>query len=44
VLKEVDFERYLAIIPKVEGAAYLTGMHTFVLHPNQPLKNGFILK
>lgn len=44
VIKEVDFGPYKAVIPQVEGTAYITGMHTFVLDPNDPLKNGFILK
>lgn len=32
-----------AIIPEVEGHAWLTGRHEFVIDPDDPLKDGFLL-
>jgi len=40
----VDFGSYKAVIPEVEGTAFITGMHTFLVDQNDPLKNGFILR
>jgi proline racemase len=33
-----------AVITEVEGAAYLTGRHEFVLDPDDPLGEGFLLR
>ncbi|MGA9271462.1 MAG: proline racemase family protein [Lutimonas sp.] len=44
VLKDVDYGPYQAVIPEVKGSAYITGFHTFVLDPNDPLSTGFILR
>ena len=33
-----------AVIPEITGTAYTTGVTTFVLSPNDPLKNGFLIK
>lgn len=33
-----------AVIPEVGGSAYITGHHEFLLDPNDPLKDGFILR
>lgn len=44
VVEEVDFGPFKAVIPEVEGTAFITGMHTFVLDPKDPVKNGFILR
>jgi len=44
VIKEVDYGPFQAIIPQVEGTAYITGMNTFVFDPKDPMKNGFILR
>ena len=38
------FGKYEAIIPEVRGTAFLTGKNTFWINPNDPLKNGFILR
>lgn len=43
-VEEVDFGPFKAVIPEVEGTAYITGMHTFVIDPKDPMKNGFILR
>ena len=32
---------YPAIVPEIEGAAWITGEHTFVIDPDDPLKEGF---
>ena len=44
VVKDVDYGPYKAVIPEVKGSAYITGFHTFVLDPNDPLSTGFILR
>ena len=41
---EVDYGPYKAVIPVVEGNAFITGMHTFVLDANDPLQEGFVLR
>jgi trans-L-3-hydroxyproline dehydratase len=33
-----------AIIPEVSGTAYITGQHTFLIDPDDPLSGGFILR
>ena len=32
---------YPAVIPEIEGSAWITGEHTFLVHESDPLKNGF---
>jgi proline racemase len=44
IISEEDYGPFTAVIPQVEGTAYITGMHTFVIDPNDPMKNGFILR
>lgn len=44
VVKEEDYGPFTAVIPQVEGTAHITGMNTFVIDPNDPMKNGFILR
>ncbi|AXT21131.1 proline racemase [Flavobacteriaceae bacterium AU392] len=44
IVKEEDYGPYKAVIPQVEGTAHITGMQTFVIDPNDPMKNGFILR
>ncbi|MBK5209945.1 MAG: proline racemase family protein [Flavobacteriaceae bacterium] len=44
VISEEDYGPFTAVIPQVEGTAYITGMQTFVIDPNDPMKNGFILR
>ncbi|MEE8340622.1 MAG: proline racemase family protein [Candidatus Neomarinimicrobiota bacterium] len=44
-IKEVTkFGEYNAVITEVEGSAYITGRNEFFIDPNDPLKNGFILR
>jgi proline racemase len=33
-----------AVITEIEGSAYLTGHHTFILQPDDPLDTGFLLR
>ncbi len=40
--RTIDYGKYNAIIPEVTGDAYMTGMNTFWINPNDPLKGGFI--
>lgn len=44
VVSEEDYGSFRAVIPQVEGTAHITGMHTFVIDPLDPMKNGFILR
>jgi len=44
VISEADYGAYRAVIPQVEGTANITGMHTFCIDPDEPMKNGFILR
>ena len=34
---------YDAIVPEVEGEAYLTGLHQFIMDPDDPLAEGFLV-
>ena len=34
---------YQAIVPEIEGAAWITGEHTFLIDEGDPLKEGFRL-
>ncbi len=43
VLKDTKMGEFDAIIPETTGSAYITGMHTFVIDPNDPLGKGFLL-
>ncbi len=44
VISEEDYGPFKAVIPQVEGTAHITGMHTFYIDPEDPMKNGFILR
>lgn len=44
IVSETDYGPFTAVIPEVEGTAHITGMHTFVIDPKDPMKNGFILR
>jgi len=43
-IEEATFGPHAAVIPEVEGSAHITGMHTFVIDPEDPLREGFILR
>jgi trans-L-3-hydroxyproline dehydratase len=44
VARETTFGEYAAVIPEVEGSAFITGRHEFLIAPDDPLKDGFILR
>ncbi|NER12793.1 proline racemase [Leptobacterium flavescens] len=44
MIAEEDYGPFKAVIPEVEGTAHITGMQTFVIDPEDPMKNGFILR
>ena len=44
VVETTTFGNYDAVIPEVSGNAYITGKNTFWINPEDPLKNGFILR
>ncbi len=44
IVKELQYGPFTAIIPEVQGTAYITGMNTFLIDPNDPIKEGFILR
>ncbi|CAB1062776.1 trans-3-hydroxy-L-proline dehydratase (EC [Olavius sp. associated proteobacterium Delta 1] len=44
IIQETAFGPYAAIIPQVAGTAYITGRHEFLIDPDDPLKEGFILR
>ncbi len=43
VLEEIRIEAIPAISSSVSGRAWVTGLHTFVIDPEDPLKEGFLL-
>lgn len=40
-LKETRVGDLAAVVTDVTGSAYVTGMHTFVVDPDDPLQKGF---
>lgn len=42
--EETDFGPHAAIVPRVEGTAYITGRHEFLVDPADTLKHGFFLR
>jgi len=44
VVDSTKFDRYDAVIPRVEGSAWITGKHEFLIAPDDPIKDGFILR
>ena len=44
VVETTRFGPHDAIIPEVEGSAYITGRNEFLIDPEDPLKKGFILR
>ena len=41
---EVNYGPYRAVIPEVEGRAFITGRNTFIQDSSDPLRDGFILR
>ena len=44
IVQKTRFGDYDAVIPEVEGSAYITGKHQFLFDPDDPLANGFFLR
>jgi trans-L-3-hydroxyproline dehydratase len=44
VVRETSFGEYAAVVPEVAGSAYITGRHEFLIAPDDPLRDGFILR
>lgn len=44
ILSETDFYGKKAVIAQVEGSAYISGHSSFIIDPNDPLKNGFLIR
>jgi trans-L-3-hydroxyproline dehydratase len=44
VHQTTKFGEYDAVISRVEGNAFITGRHEFLIDPEDPLKEGFILR
>jgi trans-L-3-hydroxyproline dehydratase len=44
VKKEIQYGPYRAVIPEVTGKAHITGKSTFYFDPDDPLKEGFIIR
>ncbi len=44
IKEETCFGPYNAVIPTVTGSAYITGRHEFLIDPDDPLKDGFVLR
>ena len=44
VEETTTFGNYNAVIPDVRGTAFIMGKNTFWINPNDPLKDGFILR
>jgi len=44
VLRETTFGPHAAVVPEVEGSAFITGRHEFLIDPNDPLREGFLLR
>ena len=43
IIRETTVGPLPAVIPEVRGAAYLTGLHHFVVSPDDPLPEGFLI-
>lgn len=44
IFETTKFGPYDAVIPEVEGRSFITGQNEFVIDPDDPLKDGFILR
>jgi trans-L-3-hydroxyproline dehydratase len=44
IIEQTTFGPHDAVIPQIEGSAYITGRHEFLIDPDDPLKKGFILR
>jgi len=44
VKEVVNYGDFEAVIPRVQGFAYVTGQHEFLIDPNDPMRKGFIFR
>jgi proline racemase len=44
IVETATFGPYAAVVPEVEGTAHITGRHEFLIDPDDPLRDGFILR
>jgi proline racemase len=44
IVEETTFGPYPAVIPEIGGTAHITGRHEFLIDPDDPLRDGFILR
>ena len=44
IRRTTTFGEYPAVIPVIEGSAYIVGRHEFLIDPQDPLRDGFILR
>lgn len=44
IVETTTYGPYSAIIPEIEGTAHFTGRHEFWIDPQDPLRDGFILR
>jgi proline racemase len=43
-LRPAEVGSYAGVVPEVEGSAHITGFHQFVVDPEDPLREGFLLR
>jgi trans-L-3-hydroxyproline dehydratase len=44
IVETTTFGPYAAVVPEIEGTAHITGRHEFLIDPQDPLREGFILR
>ena len=44
ILGTTTFGEYEAVIPEIEGSAHIVGRHEFLIDPDDPLRDGFMLR
>lgn len=43
LISSVKVGNYEAVVPEITGNAYITGICNFVISPNDPLADGYVL-
>lgn len=44
VLETTTVGDYPAVVPEIAGRAFITGMHSFIIEPDDPLRDGFLVR
>ena len=44
IARELRWEGYDAVVPEIEGSAWITGRNEILIAPDDPLAEGFILR